>query len=239
MNEGDFYGRFLRSWVENERIDAPLLAIIAVLAVHADIHTGISFPSQRRIAKLCGRNQPWVCKGLKKLESLGFIEIDRSYYEKNKTHSYRIKLPDYTISETVSGDSYKNQGDSSGNKGDSSGNTNNNQEQETRTNEGKTKIFLIPSDYWPDDVTYQKVLDNCPKLTKEMIEHETRRFIDYFTEKKLKRRGWDRSWKGWIERSYKRILWFPQKKKPSELSDERRSSIAAVVEAMQHGDKFI
>ena len=84
MNEGDFYGRFLRSWVENEKIDAPLLAIIAVLAVHADIHTGISFPSQRRIAKLCGRNQPWVCKGLKKLESLGFIEIDRSYYEKIK-----------------------------------------------------------------------------------------------------------------------------------------------------------
>ncbi len=54
----------------NRRI--PLLLLLGAIGIHASAK-GICYPSQRRLANLCGRSRSWAGKCLRELQSLGYV----------------------------------------------------------------------------------------------------------------------------------------------------------------------
>ena len=50
----------------------PLLLLLGALGIHASAK-GICYPSQRRLAKLCGRSPSWAGKYLRVLQRLGYV----------------------------------------------------------------------------------------------------------------------------------------------------------------------
>jgi hypothetical protein len=50
----------------------PLLLLLAAIGIHASIH-GICYPSQRRLAMLCGKSPSWAGKYLRELISMGYV----------------------------------------------------------------------------------------------------------------------------------------------------------------------
>jgi len=50
----------------------PLLLLMAALGIHASAK-GICYPSQRRLATLCGRSPAWAGKYLRELVALGYV----------------------------------------------------------------------------------------------------------------------------------------------------------------------
>jgi hypothetical protein len=50
----------------------PLLLLLGALGIHASVW-GICYPSQRRLAALCGKSPSWANKYLAELRSLGYI----------------------------------------------------------------------------------------------------------------------------------------------------------------------
>jgi hypothetical protein len=50
----------------------PLLLLLAALGIHASVH-GTCYPSQRRLAALCGKSPSWVNKYLAELKRLGYV----------------------------------------------------------------------------------------------------------------------------------------------------------------------
>lgn len=54
---------------------------------------------------------------------------------------------------------------------------------------------VIPPDYTPSDELRAWAKERCPLVD---IDLQTERFVIHFTEKEIKRPGWDRSWKSWM-----------------------------------------
>jgi Helix-turn-helix domain len=50
----------------------PLLLLLGALGIHASAK-GLCYPSQRRLAALCGRSPSWAGKYLRELQALGYI----------------------------------------------------------------------------------------------------------------------------------------------------------------------
>ena len=50
----------------------PLLLLLGAIGIHASAK-GICYPSQRRLAALCGRSPSWAHKYLKELQKLGYV----------------------------------------------------------------------------------------------------------------------------------------------------------------------
>ena len=50
----------------------PLLQLLGAIGIHASAK-GLCYPSQRRLALLCGRSRSWAGKYLKELQQLGYI----------------------------------------------------------------------------------------------------------------------------------------------------------------------
>ncbi len=50
----------------------PLLLLLGAIGIHASVW-GICYPSQRRLAALCGKSQSWANKYLAELKRLGYI----------------------------------------------------------------------------------------------------------------------------------------------------------------------
>jgi hypothetical protein len=50
----------------------PLLLLLGAIGIHASAH-GICYPSQRRLALLCGKSQSWANKYLHELIKLGYV----------------------------------------------------------------------------------------------------------------------------------------------------------------------
>lgn len=50
----------------------PLLLLLGAIGIHASAK-GLCYPSQRRLALLCGRSPSWAGKYLKELQQLGYI----------------------------------------------------------------------------------------------------------------------------------------------------------------------
>ena len=182
---GDRYGKFPLAWVEDTRLTAPQLAVLAVLSVHADYDTGIAFPSHRRIAFLCGRTRGWASVQIRTLALLGLIEIDKSQ------HLHRYKIVDLAqSSEQVA---------QSANKVAQSANTNENKERKK-----KKKTVLISTTFQPTEEDISVIKDQYPHFNATHIKNETTRFIEYFTIGKgegTKRSGWSASWRNWMRRS--------------------------------------
>jgi hypothetical protein len=50
----------------------PLLLLLGAIGIHASAK-GLCYPSQRRLASLCGRSRSWAGKYLRELQSLGYV----------------------------------------------------------------------------------------------------------------------------------------------------------------------
>lgn len=50
----------------------PLLLLLSAIGIHASVH-GICYPSQRRLAMLCGKSHSWAYKYLHELIRMGYV----------------------------------------------------------------------------------------------------------------------------------------------------------------------
>jgi hypothetical protein len=69
----------------------PLLLLLGALGVHASAK-GICYPSQYRIAMLCGKSRSWAGKYLKELLALGYIRRLVPPIHKGKRAAWRIQV---------------------------------------------------------------------------------------------------------------------------------------------------
>lgn len=51
----------------------PLLLLLSAIGIHASVH-GICYPSQRRLAMLCGKSPSWANKYLHELIRIGYVK---------------------------------------------------------------------------------------------------------------------------------------------------------------------
>ena len=51
----------------------PLLLLLGAIGIHASVH-GICYPSQRRLAMLCGKSHSWANKYLHELIRMGYVK---------------------------------------------------------------------------------------------------------------------------------------------------------------------
>lgn len=64
-----------------------LLLLLAAICLHTS-PAGICYPSQTRLAKLCGRSHPWVSRYIRDLEAYGYVKRLVSL-SKRKRHAFR------------------------------------------------------------------------------------------------------------------------------------------------------
>ena len=83
------------SWLEHPEVGADEIAVLAVLALHAD-RQGSCFPSQGLLAQLLGRSRPWVCKVISRLCELGILQKTnqtRAHDGGNRACLYKLIAP--------------------------------------------------------------------------------------------------------------------------------------------------
>ena len=209
----DRFGKFPTAWVEDERLDAPLLALLACLSVHADYDTGTAFPSQRRLAHLCGRTKGWVNGQLRILNSLGIISIDRS--KRQHVYTLHALAPKVQQAEPIVQQADPNES-----------------KEQTKRGKARAKKVVLTPDWQPTDDDIRVIKKQRPSITDE-----TYRFIDYFTVGKgsgEKRPGWSASWRGWMRRARtdEQVVTYRQKREAAVV-DTRRERIAQVVHDLQ------
>ncbi len=84
------------AWLEHPDVGADEIAVLAVLALHAD-RNGSCFPSQGLLATLLGRSRPWVCKIIGKLVEVGILQKTnqvRQHDGGNRACLYKLIAPD-------------------------------------------------------------------------------------------------------------------------------------------------
>jgi hypothetical protein len=64
-----------------------------------------------------------------------------------------------------------------------------------RKKRASTSKTVVPADYAPTEELRAWARERCPLVD---IDLQTERFIIHFTDKGIKRPGWDRSWKSWM-----------------------------------------
>jgi hypothetical protein len=75
--------------VQDPRINSRphLLLLLAAICLHTN-PSGVCYPSQARLAKLCGRSPPWVSRYIRDLEAYGYVQRLVSL-SKRKRHAFR------------------------------------------------------------------------------------------------------------------------------------------------------
>lgn len=69
----------------------PLLLLLGALGIHASVW-GICYPSQRRLATLCGKSRSWAGKYMKELLTIGYIRRLVPPTPKGKRSAWRIQV---------------------------------------------------------------------------------------------------------------------------------------------------
>ena len=91
------------AWLEHPEVGADEVAVLAVLALHAD-RNGSCFPSQGLLAQLLGRSRPWVCKIIGKLVELGILlktHQVRQHDGGNRACLYKLITPEAQANTTT------------------------------------------------------------------------------------------------------------------------------------------
>ena len=91
------------SWLEHPEMGADEIAVLAVLALHAD-RQGVCFPSQGLLANLLGRSRPWVCKVIGKLVEVGILQKTnqtRAHDGGNRACLYKLIAPEAQSTQTT------------------------------------------------------------------------------------------------------------------------------------------
>ena len=69
----------------------PLLLLLGAIGIHASAK-GLCYPSQRRLALLCGRSPSWAGKYLKELQKLGYIRRLVPPYYRGTRSAWRLQV---------------------------------------------------------------------------------------------------------------------------------------------------
>jgi hypothetical protein len=69
----------------------PLLLRLGASGIHASVH-GICYPSQRRLAMLCGKSNSWANKYLHELISIGYVRRLVSPIYRGKRSAIRLQV---------------------------------------------------------------------------------------------------------------------------------------------------
>jgi hypothetical protein len=69
----------------------PLLLLLGALGVHASAH-GICYPSQRRLAMLCGKSHSWAHKYLHELIRIGYVRRLVPPSKRGKRQALRLQV---------------------------------------------------------------------------------------------------------------------------------------------------
>jgi hypothetical protein len=69
----------------------PLLLLLGAIGIHASAK-GICYPSQRRLAALCGRSPSWAGKYLRELVELGYVRRLVPPHYRGERSAWRLQL---------------------------------------------------------------------------------------------------------------------------------------------------
>lgn len=69
----------------------PLLLLLGALGIHASVW-GICYPSQRRLAALCGKSPSWANKYLSELKRLGYVRCLVPPNYRGPRAAYRLQI---------------------------------------------------------------------------------------------------------------------------------------------------
>ncbi|MBM3407590.1 MAG: helix-turn-helix domain-containing protein [Betaproteobacteria bacterium] len=77
--------------VGDVRIRGPRLLLLLAIGIHASVH-GICYPSQRRLAMLCGKSPSWAGKYLRQLVAAGYIRRLVPPHNRGRRMAWRIQV---------------------------------------------------------------------------------------------------------------------------------------------------
>ena len=81
--------------IADRRLTATYVRVLAYLAIHAD-RVGTAWPSQERIATALGIDRATVCRGIKRLHDLGYLDRYRKRTARGHFRNvYRLLYPSY------------------------------------------------------------------------------------------------------------------------------------------------
>jgi hypothetical protein len=77
--------------ISDPRIRGPRLLLLSAIGIHASVH-GICYPSQRRLAMLCGKSPSWAGKYLRQLVAAGYIRRLVPPHNRGRRMAWRIQV---------------------------------------------------------------------------------------------------------------------------------------------------
>lgn len=77
--------------ISDPRIRGPRLLLLSAIGVHASVH-GICYPSQRRLAMLCGKSPSWAGKYLRQLVAAGYVRRLVPPHNRGRRMAWRIQV---------------------------------------------------------------------------------------------------------------------------------------------------
>jgi hypothetical protein len=77
--------------ISDPRIRGPRLLLLSAIGIHASVH-GICYPSQRRLAMLCGKSPSWAGKYLRQLVAAGYVRRLVPPHNRGRRMAWRIQV---------------------------------------------------------------------------------------------------------------------------------------------------
>lgn len=205
------------NWLEHPEVGADEIAVLAVLALHAD-RQGYCFPSQGLLASLLGRSRPWVCKVIGKLVEVGILQKKnqvRAHDGGNRACLYKLIAPEAQASTATLPSRTSHQHDKSSQPENRVCHEHDNitpkikQTEETppardtldlkSVNQDSTpaiQIATIPSDDWqPTDESLAWALDRYPDANLQAARD---RYVNKCRARGYKYICHDSAWRSWL-----------------------------------------
>ncbi len=205
------------SWLEHPEVGADEIAVLAVLALHAD-RNGSCFPSQGLLAQLLGRSRPWVCKIIGKLVELGILlktNQVRAHDGGNRACLYKLIAPEAKANTPTLPSQTSHQPDSDGQPENRACHEHDNitteikQTEETppacdaldfepvgQDSERPIQIATIPAEDWqPTDESLMWALDRFPETD---LQASRDRYVNKCRAKGYRYICHDSAWRSWL-----------------------------------------
>lgn len=205
------------SWLEHPEVGADEIAVLAVLALHAD-RRGSCFPSQGLLAQLLGRSRPWVCKVIGKLVEVGILQKTnqvRAHDGGNRACLYKLIAPEAQSTQTTLPSNESHEADKASQSQNRGCHEHDNitpeikQTEETppahvsldlkpvgQDSERPVQIATIPADDWqPTDESLVWALDRFPDIDLQAARD---RYVNKCMAKGYRYICHDAAWRSWL-----------------------------------------
>jgi len=188
------------SWLTHSEVGADEIAVLAVLALHAN-KQGVCWPTQGLLASILGRSRPWVNKVVSKLVELGLVERTHRVRDDGGDRAclYRLVAPEATTSQ--GGDTASSDENTPSHGGDSV-KTESGTKQETHTagatDDTKVVQFqaTVPAEDWqPTDADLIFAIERFPEAD---LQAATERFVQRCRAKGYRYHDLSAAWRSWL-----------------------------------------